>query len=56
LKKEISLPTFIASNMELYKRITLIIKDGKIIKYFYPVFPPDKNAEEVFTWITNNEH
>jgi peroxiredoxin len=41
--------------MELYKRITLIVKDGKIIKYFYPVFPPDKNAEEVLEWIVKNE-
>lgn len=39
--------------MQLYKRITLIVKDGLIIKTFYPVFPPDKNAEEVLAWLSN---
>ena len=37
--------------MELYKRLTLIIESGKIEKVFYPVFPPDKNAAEVLTWL-----
>ena len=23
----------------------------KIVKVFYPVFPPDKNAEEVIAWL-----
>ena len=39
--------------MQLYKRITLIVKDGLITKIFYPVFPPDKNAEEVLAWLSN---
>jgi peroxiredoxin len=28
-----------------------VIEDGKITKVFYPVFPPDKNAEEVLAWL-----
>lgn len=35
----------------LYKRITLILKNGFITKVFYPVFPPDKNAEQVIEWL-----
>ncbi|MGK7882277.1 MAG: GNAT family N-acetyltransferase [Crocosphaera sp.] len=31
----------------LIKRVTLIAEDGKIIKVFYPVFPPNSNANEV---------
>lgn len=38
----------------LYKRITLIIRQGRIVKVFYPVFPPDKNAEDVIAWLNNN--
>jgi peroxiredoxin len=38
-----------------YKRITLIIRQGEIVKAFYPVFPPDKNVEDVITWLKNNE-
>jgi peroxiredoxin len=37
--------------MKLLKRMALVIDDGVIAKVFYPVFPPDKNAEEVVAWI-----
>jgi peroxiredoxin len=37
---------------ELIRRLTLVLKRGKIIKVFYPVFPPDKHAEEVIKWLT----
>ncbi len=46
------LPTFEVESMILIKRLTLIIKDGHIMKVFYPVFPPDKNAEEVIAWLS----
>jgi len=45
------LPMFEIDGMRLNKRVTLIAKDGKIRKYFYPVFPPDKNIEEVLAWL-----
>ena len=40
--------------VSLYKRITLIIREGRIVKVFYPVFPPDKNAENVISWLKTN--
>jgi len=46
------LPTFEADGMKLIKRITLIVRDGTITKVFYPVFPPDRNADEVTEWLT----
>ncbi len=46
------LPTFQVESMTLIKRLTLIIADGVIEKVFYPVFPPDKNAEEVIAWLS----
>jgi len=45
------LPMFEIDGMRLNKRVTLIAKDGKIRKCFYPVFPPDKNIEEVQAWL-----
>ena len=54
LTKELDLPTLIVNDMTLIKRITLICKDSKIVKVFYPVFPPDKNVDEVINWIENN--
>jgi peroxiredoxin len=48
----LNLPTFEADSMILLKRLTLVIEDGRIEKVFYPVFPPDKNAEEVIGWLS----
>ncbi len=33
------------------KRMAWILENGRIIKVFYPVFPPDRNAAEVLEWI-----
>jgi peroxiredoxin len=46
------LPTFKVESMTLIKRLTLISAGGRIVKVFYPVFPPDKNAEEVIHWLS----
>jgi len=51
LKSALNLPTFEVAGMELYKRITLIIKDGQVCKVFYPVFPSNENAQEVVEWL-----
>ena len=37
--------------MVLLKRFTLILRNGVIEHVFYPVFPPDKNAETVLSWL-----
>jgi peroxiredoxin len=47
----LKLPIFEMEGKHLIKRVTLIAKDGKIVKVFYPVFPPDKNANEVIDWL-----
>jgi peroxiredoxin len=45
------LPTFEFDGATLYKRITFVVEACAIAKVFYPVFPPDRNAEEVVTWL-----
>jgi peroxiredoxin len=45
------LPMFMAAGMTLLARMALVIDNGVILKVFYPVFPPDKNAEEVIGWL-----
>lgn len=52
--KTLDLPTFYVDGVVLIKRLTIILKAGRIEKVFYPVFPPDKNAEQVITWIRSN--
>ena len=51
LTTALKLPTFATAGMTLLKRMALVIDDGVIAKVFYPVFPPDKNAEEVIAWL-----
>ena len=48
---EMRLPTFDVHAMRLLKRLTLIIRDGVVEHVFYPVFPPDANAQEVVKWL-----
>jgi peroxiredoxin len=47
----LNLPTFEVAGMTLLKRMALVIDGNRIVKVFYPVFPPDKNAEEVVAWL-----
>jgi peroxiredoxin len=51
LTRALGLPTFSVAGMTLLKRMALVIDDGTIVKVFYPVFPPDKNAAEVIAWL-----
>jgi peroxiredoxin len=45
------LPTFEVSGLRLFKRLTMVVTGGRINRVFYPVFPPDRHAEEVLTWL-----
>jgi peroxiredoxin len=51
LTKAMKLPTFTTSGMTLLKRMALVTDDGQIANVFYPVFPPDKNAQDVIAWL-----
>ncbi len=51
LKDKLALPTFNIAGLTLYKRLTMVIENRQITKVFYPVFPPDQNAEHVMTWL-----
>ena len=41
----LALPTFETSGL------TLVAEHGRIVKVFYPVFPPDRNAADVLGWL-----
>ncbi|HET7445124.1 MAG TPA: peroxiredoxin [Solirubrobacterales bacterium] len=47
----LGLPTFEVAGRTLYKRLTLVAEKGQILEAFYPVFPPNRNAAEVITWL-----
>ena len=59
LTRALKLPTFgigLAPDYDggghrtLLQRLTLVVSHGVIEKVFYPVFPPDRHAEEVLAW------
>ncbi|HKB10832.1 MAG TPA: peroxiredoxin [Vicinamibacterales bacterium] len=47
----LNLPTFTVEGMTLMKRLTLVARNQRIEHVFYPVFPPDRHAEEVIAWL-----
>jgi peroxiredoxin len=47
----LGLPTFEIAGLTLYKRVTLVSEHARIVKVFYPVFPPDENADNVLRWL-----
>jgi peroxiredoxin len=51
LRDSLRLPTFHIEGLELYKRLTFVAEAGRIVKVFYPVFPPDRNAQDVVDWL-----
>jgi peroxiredoxin len=52
LADQLRLPVFTASDgVVRYKRLTLVVRDGRIEHAFYPVFPPDQHAAEVVAWL-----
>jgi peroxiredoxin len=50
------LPTFEVDGRRLYRRLTLVVRDGAVEHVFYPVFPPDQHAEEVLEWMEEQGH
>ena len=49
--RALKLPTFTVDGMTLLKRLTIVARKGRIEQVFYPVFPPDKHADEVIAWL-----
>lgn len=49
--RALTLPTFEFAGMTLIKRLTLILRRGRIVRCFYPVFPPDSDAERILEYL-----
>ncbi len=51
----LGLPTFeveiAGEHATLYRRLTFVAEKGVIVKAFYPVFPPDRDAADVLAWL-----
>ena len=50
-QEKLNIPTFQFENKMMYKRLTLIVRESRIVKVFYPIFPPDKHVFEILEWL-----
>lgn len=48
------LPTFEFRGQRYFKRVTLVVSAGRIDAALYPVFPPDKAADQALAWLAEN--
>jgi peroxiredoxin len=53
LQNAAKLPTFETGGVVYLKRLTLVLRDGRIERVFYPVHPPDAHAGEILAWLTS---
>jgi peroxiredoxin len=51
LTEALALPTFEIEGLRLLRRLTLLVRASRIEHCFYPVFPPDADADRVLEWL-----
>lgn len=51
----LGLPVFEWEGKKVFKRVTLAVDEGKVVRVWYPVFPPDRSAEEVLEWLRGRD-
>ena len=53
-RNTLNLPVMEVEGKILLRRLNAIVRDGKVEKVFYPVFPPDRSARDVLSWMESN--
>ncbi|KAF4484768.1 Peroxiredoxin Q [Colletotrichum fructicola Nara gc5] len=51
MARGLGLPTFEYGGARLLKRITMAVEGGRVVRVWYPVFPADRNVQEVLEWL-----
>lgn len=54
LAGSLGLPTFEFHHQMYFKRVTLIVRQGRVEAALYPVFPPHQAAEQALAWLAEN--
>ncbi|KAH9238215.1 hypothetical protein K456DRAFT_1826738, partial [Colletotrichum gloeosporioides 23] len=49
MARGLGLPTFEYGGVRLLKRVTMAFEAVRVVRVWYPVFPPDRNVEEVWS-------
>lgn len=53
LASQLEMPTFSAGGMVLFKRTTLLIRDGVVFHAMHPITEPERNAKDVLVLLRN---
>jgi peroxiredoxin len=51
LQRALGLPTFATGGVTYLKRLTLAVREGRIMRVYYPVSRPEAHAREVCAWL-----
>jgi peroxiredoxin len=54
LPRALGLPAMVVEGTTMIRRLTLVVRDGRIEHVFHPVFPPDTHAVEVVAWLRDH--
>jgi len=54
-QKALKLPTFEWEGGKVLRRSMIVLQKGRVIKWFYPVFPPDKGVEDLIAWLKEQQ-
>ena len=52
LAERLQLPTFTDARVRRYRRLTLVVHDGYIVKAFFPVSNAARSVAQVIAWMT----
>jgi len=50
-QEALKLPTFEWEGKKVIRRLTLAVEEGKVVEWWYPIFPPDANVFNVMEWL-----
>lgn len=50
-QQNLNLPTFEWEGQKVLRRSMIAIQDGQVIKWWYPVFPPDRGVDDLIEWL-----
>ncbi|OAP55563.1 hypothetical protein AYL99_10536 [Fonsecaea erecta] len=50
-QRGLNLPTFDWEGQKVLRRSMIAMQDGKVVKWWYPVFPPDRGVDDLIEWL-----
>ncbi|RVX70953.1 hypothetical protein B0A52_06111 [Exophiala mesophila] len=50
-QQTLHLPTFEWNDTKVLKRSMIAVEGGRIVKWWYPIFPPDRGVDDLIEWL-----